>query len=255
MPLLASVVVIVILAAGLGYFYVTSTQTEASLNSSITSQRGQLDAQGSTISSESSAINSQSAVINSLQGNVTAYKALVASLHSLISSDKAEVSALTAKLSTANATIASDAAAIMSENATLTTLKSQLTLASSIEANYTNIISLSYAKSLVSGQSVTIYGTTHPSTEPFTTFSPNFAGYVIVTVASATQTYLLNSTAKPANLNLNGVFESLVFLAPSSSTSVNYFIVPISPGTENSFALLTNSATDGTATVTATYYY
>ena len=78
---------------------------------------------------------------------------------------------------------------------------------------------------------------------------------MLVTLSAASDSKFNNETAKPANFNLNGVFQTFYFLAPSSSTTIHYFIAAVSPGTENSFALLSSSATDGTATVTATYYY
>jgi flagellar basal body-associated protein FliL len=248
-PLLASVVVVVILAAGLGYLYVSSSQTESALNSTISSQQSQIGAQSATIQSQSATISALSGSVSTLQANVTAYRSLVASLNTMLKNDQAQVATLTAKLTTANSTIATDASTIAS-------LNSQINLARSIEANYTHIISLAYSKTLVSNQATTIYGTTHTSSTPFVTFSPAYAGYVLISVSAYSESFILNSTAKPANLNTGGaVYEALTFLAPSTSTSVNYVILAVSPGTMNSFALLTTSSTDGTATVTATYYY
>ena len=233
------------------------------MNSTISSQQGQIGAQGTTIASQSAVIGSQSLAIesesatisvlsgsvSSLQANATAYRSLMAELNTMIVNDKAEVATLTSKLTTANGTITSDAFTIAS-------LNSQIKLGQSELANYSSIILLQYSISLVSNQPVTIYGTTHESSSPFVTFSPNYAGFVLISVSSPSETYLVNATAKPAYFNINFVtYESLMLLAPVTTTVFNYFIVPISPGTLNSFALLTTSATDGTATATATYYY
>jgi hypothetical protein len=254
-PLLASVVVVVILALGLGYFYVTSTQTEASLNSTISSQSTEIGAQSSSIHAQSESIATLQGSISTLGANVTAYQILVASLNSMIAADGAQIASLKAELRVANSTIKSDSSTITSLNSQITTLQSQVSLASSIEANDTSIINLSYSKSLVSNLNVTIYGRTHTSSTPFETLTSNFAGYVLITFTKSTESSFLNSTAHPSNLNPGGgVYETWTFLAPSSPLT-DYVIVPVSPGNENTFALISTAATDGTALVTATYYY
>ncbi|HYA55203.1 MAG TPA: hypothetical protein VED22_00250 [Nitrososphaerales archaeon] len=270
LPLLASVVVLVVLAAGLGYVYVTSSQTISSDNSTISSQQSQIGDQSAAIASQSGVISSQSATIQSqsatissqagsivvLQANVTAFKSLVSSLNTIISSDRAELASLDATLGTDNATIATDGTTIATDVATINSLHSQIALAQSVEANYSEIVNLSYSEILVSNLNVTIYGTSHASSTPFVSFSPNYAGYLYVNVSAFTLPgYYLNTTAKPANLNLNGVYEQWTFLAPSSSPTINYAIIPVSPGTLNTIALLAAGATDGTAIVSATYYY
>ena len=247
--LVASIVVIVLLAGALGYFYVTSSGTIASLNSTVSSQNGVISAQASTISAQSasigglqSTVTAQASSISGLQANITAYAQLKAELRAMIAQDTSEIASL-------NGTVAADAAQINS-------LNQQIATANSMISTLTQTVDLQLSTTLVSNQGVTIYGTIHASSKPFVTFSPQYAGYVLVQVSSATQPYFLNATAAPTNSNAGGgVFQYLTFLAPSSSATITYFVIPIAPGSENSLDLLTDTTADGTATVTATYYY
>jgi uncharacterized protein YlxW (UPF0749 family) len=248
-PFLVSVVIAILLAAAFGFYYFTSTQTMNSLNSSISSQRGVINGQSSTIDSQSSDINSLQGSVSTLQANVTAYRTFVTSLKGLITTDSAKITDLTNKDATSNATVKADTAMIA-------TLNSQITTAQALIANLTSTLDLQAARVLVNGQNVTIYGTTHSSSKPFTTFSPNYAGFVLVQVSAATEASFTNSTSKPSTSNtVNAVYESWEFLAPSSPTNVSYAIIPVVPGTLDSFALLSSTAVDGTATVTVTYVY
>ncbi len=234
-PLIASIAVIVVLGAALGYFYVSSTGTINSLNSSVSSQSGVIAALQSTVTAQSS-------TISKLQANVTAYGQLVATLRQVVATDTANIASL-------NSTVASDTAQIAS-------LDQQIATANAMISNLTSAVNLQDSSVLVSAKPVVIYGTTHASSVPFETFSPKYAGYVLVQVSSATQPYFLNATAYPSGSNSGaGVWEYLTFLAPTSSTTIEYFIMPVTIGTETSFALMTTTVTDGTATVTATYYY
>jgi hypothetical protein len=234
-PLIASVVLSVILGAGFGLTFVSSSQTEAALNASISSQQTVIGAQRTNIST-------LQASVSSLQANASAYRALVANLKALISTDTAMISSLNGKLTTANASIAS--------------LKSQIATAQAALANATNIIKLQDSKVLLSSTSVTIYGSTHKSSKPFVTFSPTYAGYVFISIPSSSESALVNSTAMPSNSNSGwAVFNQIFGLATSSPSVINYYVVPVSPWTQDTFALLSPAATDGTATVTATFYY
>ncbi len=153
-------------------------------------------------------------------------------------------------------TIASQSSAIQSQSSAIASLQSQVSSADALLANTSKILGLKDSQVLVTGATVPIYGTTHISSQPFATFAAAYSGYVLVTISNPTQSVLVNATADPSVGNSGGgVFQALTLLAPSSASSILYFVIPIAPGTNNSLALLTTSSSDGTATVSATYYY
>ena len=153
-------------------------------------------------------------------------------------------------------TVASQSSVIQSQSSVIATQESQASSAQSLLANTSKILDLQDSRVLVTGATVPIFGSTHASSEPFVTFAAAYSGYVLATISNPTQSFYVNATADPSVGNSGGgVFQSLTLLAPSSSTSILYFVIPIVPGTENSLALLTTNSTDGTATVSATYYY
>lgn len=157
-------------------------------------------------------------------------------------------------------TVASQSSVIQSQStaysSTVASLESQVSWESSLLANSSKILDLQDSQALVTGATVQIYGSNNNSSQPFVTFAAAYAGYVLATVSNPTQSFYVNATSDPSVGNSGGgVFQSLTLLAPSSSTSILYFVIPIAPGTENTLALLTTNSTDGTATVTATYFY
>lgn len=251
----------VVLVAGLAYLYMTSTGSIASLNSSISSQQGVITSeqgvvssqqsimadQSSTIQGQSSSISvlknsvsAQEGSISTLQANVSAYRQLVATLHQAIAADTAQISTLNGKLSADNASIAS--------------LNTQVATAQALIKNLTTTINLQASKVMVSGQSVTIYGTSSTPV-PFLSFSPTHAGYVLITVSAASESFFTKAQYEPTNSNSGGAIFIGVTGLSSTSPLVSYYIIPVVPGTGNLFALIGNSASDGTATVSATYFY
>ena len=157
-------------------------------------------------------------------------------------------------------TVSSQSSVIQSQStaysSTVAALESQASSESSLLANSSRILDLQDTQVLVTGATVPIYGSTNNSSEPFVTFAAAYAGYVLATVSDPPQSFYVNATSDPSVGNPGGgVFQSLMLLAPSSPTAILYFVIPIAPGTENTLALLTTNSTDGTATVTVTYYY
>jgi hypothetical protein len=248
LPLIASVAVIVVLVGGFAYYYVTATGTIASLNSSISSQQGVIAGQASTISgqsstiqAQSSTINSQSSDINTLRANVTAYQALVVSLHGLISADTAQIATLNANLTADTTTIA--------------TLNVQIVTAEALISNLTTTVDLQASHILVNAHSETIYGNTATNPVPYSTFSPTHAGYILLQVSAATIGWFAEIDYAPTASNPSGgIYATFTFLA-TSSPAVGYVIVPVVPGSYVSFWLWSATASYGTCTVTATYFY
>jgi hypothetical protein len=225
-PMIASVVVIVLLVAALGFYYLSASGTISSLNSSISEEKGIVSAQSTTISN-------LNASISSLQGNASAYSQLVASLRG---------------------TIASYGAMITSDNETIGSLQSELASANALVHNLTTTVNLQASSVLVNAQSVTIYGNSTVPT-PFLTFNPSYAGYLLVQVSGATQPYLAEADYTPTASNPSSAsYQSLTGLT-ATSPGVTYYVLPVMPGSSESFALVSNSTGSGSATVTATYFY
>jgi uncharacterized coiled-coil protein SlyX len=251
LPLIASIIVIAILIVSFGLLYETDSGRISNLNSSVSSQQSVIAGDQSTITQlrqglstlqgqVSTLQNSLESQIATLQGNVSSYQTLIGVLRSTISSDEAKIASLQGELSADNSTIAS--------------LNGQIATAKQMISNLTTTVNLQYSKILLSSQSVTIFGNS-TTISPFLTFAPTHAGYLLIQVSGASEAYLVESNQAPGASNPGGaIFESVTGLN-ETSPGVQYFIIPLVPGTGDSFALISNYASDGTATVTVTYFY
>jgi len=230
---LASVIVILILLAGFGYYFVTTSGKISSLNSS-------LSADNSSITSLQSEVVTLQGSVSGLQANVTSFQQLVAMLHATVSSDQIKIASLNGSLAADKATISSLNAQINTDNALI--------------ANLTATVNLQSSMVLVNSQSVVIYGNAS-TPSPFLTLSPAHAGYLLIQVSGATEGYLVLSSQTPtANNPSAAIFESITGLNPASP-GATYFIIPVVPGSGTTFALIAVGSADGSATVTASYYY
>jgi len=244
---LASVVIVAILIVSFGLLYVTESGRISALNSSVGSQQTVINGGQSTISQLSQAVSSlqsQASTLQgqvfTLQGNVSSYQNLVGMLKATITADEAKIATLQGDLSTDNATISS--------------LNGQIATANQMIANLTSNVNLKITSSLLSGHTATITGNT-TAVSPFLTFSPGYAGYLLVQVSNANEAFLVESNQLPTASNSQGaIFESVTGLN-ATSPGVTYFIIPLVPGTGDSFALVSNYASSGTAVVSATYFY
>jgi len=249
--MMASVVIIVILIISFGLLYVTESGRISALNSSIGSQQNsinggqititQLKQALSTLQGQVTALQSNlQSQIATLQGNVSSYQALVGLLKGTISTDEARITALQGAVSTDNSTIAS--------------LNSQIASANQMISNLTSNVNLQVMSDPVTSQTVTISGNA-TAVSPFLTFSPGHAGYLLVQVSNANEAYLVESSQSPKASNPQGaIFESVTGLN-ATSPGVTYFIIPVLPGIGDNFALVSNYVSNGTATVSATYFY
>lgn len=249
--LVASIVIVAILIISFGLLYVIDTGRISSLNSSVGSQQTVINGGQYTITQLSQALTnlqSQASTLQSnlqsqiatLQGNVSSYQTLVSILKGTISADEAKITALQGQLS--------------SDNSTISSLDGQIATANKMIANLTANVNLENPTSLLSGQNVTITGNM-TAVSPFLTFSPAHAGYLLVQVSNANEAYLVESNQHPMVSNSQGaIFESVTGLN-ATSPGVTYFIIPLVPGTGDSFALVSNYASSGTASVSATYFY
>jgi len=240
MTMIASIVIILILVAGFAYYYSVSSGKISALNSTVSDQSNQILGDQSTITQLQGAVSTLQGNVTSLQGSVANLNAMVASLQGTISSDQSKLSSLQGQVN--------------ADNSTISALKTQISSDVSALANLTAIIDLQQSTVETNAASVTIYGNQSTIT-PFLTFSPNHAGYLLVQVSGATEGYLVDSMQSPSAGNSGGAtFESISGLS-QSSPGVAYFIIPVVPGSGASFALIANAASNGSATVTATFYY
>jgi len=248
---IASIAIVAVLIISFGLLYVTESARVSALNSSVGSQQTVINGGQSTITQLSQALSSlqsqastlQSSLqgqISTLQGNVSSYQNLVSALKSVVSADQAKINSLQGELSTDNSTISS--------------LNSQIAAANQMIDNLTSNLNLGFTSSLLNDQAATITGNA-TAVSPFLTFSPAHAGYLLVQVSNANEAYLVESSQTPTPSNAQGaIFESVTGLN-ATSPGVSYFVIPVVPGTGDSFALVSNYATSGTAVVSATYFY
>jgi len=248
---MASIVIVAILIISFGLLYVTESGRISALNSSIGSQQTVINGGQSTITQLTQALSSlqsqastlQSSLqgqISTLQGNVSSFQNLVGVLKATVTADEAKIATLQAKSSQDNSTIAS--------------LNGQIVTANQMIANLTSNVNLQFTSNLLNGQTENITGNS-TAVSPFLTFSPGYAGYLLVQVSSANGAYLVESNQFPTPSNSQGaIFESVTGLN-ATSPGVSYYIIPVVPGTGDSFALVSNYASNGMAVVSATYFY
>lgn len=277
------VAVIVLLGAASGFLYFQTSSTISSLNQTVTSQSVSLAQKNSLIEGLNSTIASDLSRISTLNSQMAADNATIATLRGQIADDLASIRSL-------NATVASDKMQISSLNSTVTSdstqinsLRSQVSSDESQISNLTGQVStlkaqvsslqsqMSSLQSQVSSlKAITELGntTTEQSSHTFTlssssiqnitSFTVQYAGYVVVDVTAA-------SDPKETSVHSINVYSSSIPGGGQCIPGCNTFYVlssvpfeavfPVLPGTVT--IDLYNSATSSsqTATVSVTYYF
>ena len=239
-PLLASVLVIAILAVALLYYYSVSSGRISSLQNSLDARQNQISGDSSSISSLQSVVSSQQSSIALQRSNISADQQLISTLNGIISAN--------------NATSSMDKATIASLENQLQAARALVSNLTAEVSNLTAVADLKLSLVVVNAQSATISGN-GTDLSPFYTFSPSRAGYLLIEVSGATEKYLVVTTFNPTASNSGGAtFEAAIGLT-GTSPGVTYFIIPIVPGAGYTFSLVSNTSSDGTAVLTATYFY
>ena len=234
-PLIALVAVIIVLGAGFGFYYLQSSSTISGLDQKISSQQGQITADNAKISDLNQTI---------------------ISLQSQVATDESRINSITAKDLQANQTIASLDSQVSSLNAQITTYQSQVTSLQNQVCSLQAIGSLTSTEHLVSAQT---FNTGTSGQVTVTTFTAQYAGYVLVSVSSASdptnegpEVFLSFSSGVQGDYGSMTIPTQGYFIPFSSS--VNALPVPVVPGTVTVY-LDTADTTAQTATLTVVYYY
>jgi hypothetical protein len=198
-PLIASVVVIVILAGAAGYIFVTSSATIASQAGSIGSLNGQVSAQGGSISSLTGVVSNQAGSISSLTGQVGSLNGQVNSLNGQVSSFQTEVasldsnithqisarSAVMSRFAAANATIASQKATMGTLSSEITSYSSEASSQASVISAQQSTISLQVQSTLSNSQRIDM---AYNSSNTVAHFVSSVGGYVQISGTATTST-------------------------------------------------------------------
>ena len=280
LPIVVLAIVVVVLGAAFGVYYVQASGTITSLNQTVTSQSSQMSSQSSQISSQSTQISTQAsqiaaqvqqittdnAKITSLNSTVGSLQTQVTSLQSQVATDQTKISLLTTKDTKANQTIASLNSQITTLNSQITSLNSQISpLESQISslqaqiASLQTITGLSQSTSEVSSQSFST-GTT--AQVQVASFAANYAGYVAITVTAASD--YSNEGAETCNVYASSVNSPTYGQICIPGGASGYFeplsgipdtgVFPVLPGTVTVY-LVTADSTAQSATLSVTYYY
>jgi cell division protein FtsB len=240
--IIAFVVVILVLAAGFGYYFVTASGQISSLNQTLTSQSEKISAQAAEIASDTSRISALNASVTSLNAKVVQDQAAIASLTAGFTQANQTIASLDDQITTLQTTIASDNAQI----ATLQAQVSMLTAITQLENSVTEAGPSSYSTS---------------GTGSVVTFTATYAGYVSVTMTVA-------SDYANEGINMNDTYSSSVG-APSYWSYYDYpqsgyfwafgsvpytMVFPVVPGTVTVY-LFSSDLTAQTATLMVNYYY
>lgn len=270
-PLVASLVVLILLAAALGVALFQSSSAATGLSSQLSSTRSELStaeasvlALGANVSSLQSIVAADNAKIASdqsqaasLQTSISADTAKIANLTSMLASSAAQVSALQNAATTEMASITSLNAQVSTLQSQANALQSQVgTLQSQIAALQSQVGTLQSIAVLSSSTvelSKSQVSESAGSLKQISQFTANYAGYLLVTGNATTQNgYIAVDTVYPNQLQ-SQAGQSVNFMWGANGNYVT--IIPVLPGTV--VAYLGNYDTSGTdkATVTLTYYY
>jgi chaperonin cofactor prefoldin len=253
----AAVVVIAILGASFGsYFYYTSAYEIPSLNHIILSQSTKISSLNQTVSSQASQLASQAQQI--------------ASDNAKISNDTSEINNLTSTISSLQSKIAALNGQLISDQSKITQLQSLISAYQSQIATLQNqIASLQIQVSSLEAIAGLTETTIETPTSSFSTgdnglvqiagFTADYAGYVSVTVSSASDPtneglQVLIEFAPSVSSSYSGIYipGSQNFYPFSSSSETD--VIPVVPGTVLVY-LATSDITSQTATLSVTYYY
>jgi len=220
---IALIIVVVLLAAVLGYSMYYYTAEINSKNNTLSSTNNELNSKNSTIQSLNLQINTLNSEISSLNNQITNLKA---------------------QLNTSNGTIQSLNSEISSLNNQITNLKAQLNTSNGTIANLQEILSLSGTTVEINSQTISQPAGYYT----YWTLSIPYAGYIVVEVLSSTST----NTYAIVSWSSYGVNYSDSVTVGSSGT-VNFPVLPSSNvvvGVGNSDLII-----GATETVTILYYY
>jgi len=255
---IALIIVVVLLAAVLGYSMYYYTAEINSKNNTLSSMNNELNSKNSTIQSLNSQIISLNNQIANLKAQLSTSNGTIQSLSSQINTLNSEISSLNnqianlkAQLSTSNGTIQSLSSQINTLNSEISSLnnqianlKAQLNTSNGTIANLQEILSLNETTVEISDQTISQPAGYYT----YWTFSIPYAGYIVVEVLSSTST----NTYAIVSWSSYGVDYSDSVTVGSSGT-VNFPVLPSSNvvvGVGNSDLII-----GATETVTILYYY
>jgi len=256
---IALIIVVVLLAAVLGYSMYYYTAEINSKNNTLSSTNNELNSKNSTIQSLNSEISSLNNRIINLEGQLNNANSTIQSLNSQINTLNSEISSLNnriinleGQLNNANSTIQSLNSQINTLNSEISSLNNriinlegQLNNANNTIAYLQEIISLNAITVEVSDQTISQSADSYY----YWTFSLSYAGYVVVKVLSSTTP----NTDVKVSWSSYGVSYSNIITVGSSGTA-NFPVLPSSKvvvGVGNSNFLIGGA----TETVTILYYY
>jgi len=220
---IALIIVVVLLAAVLGYsmYYYTA----------------EINSKNNTLSSMNNELNSKNSTIQSLNSQIISLNNQIANLKAQLSTSNGTIQSLSSQINTLNSEISS-------LNNQIANLKAQLNTSNGTIANLQEILSLNETTVEISDQTISQPAGYYT----YWTFSIPYAGYIVVEVLSSTST----NTYAIVSWSSYGVDYSDSVTVGSSGT-VNFPVLPSSNvvvGVGNSDLII-----GATETVTILYYY
>jgi chaperonin cofactor prefoldin len=242
-PLLAMLVIIILLGAFLGYYYLQSSSEISSLNQTAASQSSQLGVQAQQIASDNAKISSDTSEITNLTSTVSSLQARISTLNGQVSSDQSQITQLESQVS--------------SYQSQISTLQSQVSSLQSQVSSLEAVTGLTESTLETNAQS---FNTGTSGGVQITSFTANYAGYVAVTVTAASDptnegpevdVVFASSVHSPSYSGIDMPSSGFFYPFSSSSETIS---VPVAPGTVTVY-LETSDITAQTATVSVVYYY
>jgi hypothetical protein len=271
LPVIALTVVVILLAAGFGYYYMQTSSQISNLNNQDTALKGELTTANNNYSTVQSQLVTDGDKISALNSNVTALEAKISTDEDQISTDRSQVNILQSKVASDNTSISSlstqntanvalismlksnvtsSQSAISSLNLQISGLNGQVSMLQTKVQNYTSLLSLSVSTSEMS--SVMVSPAADKVTNIGTGFTVSAPGFVLITIAGA-------YTSSDVILGLNNTLTTVAHSPYAWETSAYYvgnspytLLIAVLPGTITPY-ILTNE-TGITPSISVTYY-
>jgi hypothetical protein len=272
MPLVALLVIVIVLSAGFGYYYLQTSTQISNLNGQNITLSGKLSAANTNLNSDQNQISMLNSNISTLQTNISVNKQDIASLQTSVQSDNNTIGSLNVKALALDENISELKGNLQSEQSQVSSLNTQIGLLQSNQTSdlqqisqiqgqiasdnssisglqtqvnsLTGITSMSESTVEFSGKQVTIPQSGYVSVVNFTSSYP---GYIVVNAPSASKAAVAE-TVDQITSSTYSITDTLFTFSYSSTT----VILPVGPG---QISVIFVDQIGSTTGMTITYYY
>ncbi|HXQ93437.1 MAG TPA: hypothetical protein VN739_10570 [Nitrososphaerales archaeon] len=272
LPLVALVVVVIILSAGFGYYYLQASTQISNLNSQNSILTGKLSTANSNLAADQNQISLLNGNISSLQSTISVNNQNIASLRASVQSDNTSIGSLNTKVLALNENISELKGNLDAEKSQVSNLNTQISQLQSNETSDIQQISQLQGQvntdktnlNTLQGQVTSLNGITSMSEKTFEltskqvsipqngflsvlNFTASYPGYILISSTSTGNSTFAESADQVTSTEFS--VTTTLFIFSYSTTSV---ILPVGPG---QIYVYYGDHPGSTTNLTITYYY